>query len=80
MSLADPRGVPVSTGTADLIDQLEAAHELSLSFRGDPVAAIDKTVKRLSILTPNRRAKLTPLSGTAEVVPVVNRWGDRVGF
>ena len=30
-------------------------------------------VKRLSILTPDRRAKLTPLSGTAEVVPVVNR-------
>ncbi len=36
-------------------------------------------VKRLSILTPNRRAKLTPLSGTAEVVPVVNR-GDPRGF
>ena len=37
------------------------------------------TVKRLSILTPDRRAKLTPLSGTAEVVPVVNR-GDPRGF
>ena len=37
------------------------------------------TVKRLSILTPYRRAKLTPLSGTAEVVPVVNR-GDPRGF
>ena len=36
-------------------------------------------VNRLSILTPNRRAKLTPLSGTAEVVPVVNR-GDPRGF
>ena len=36
-------------------------------------------VKRLSILTPDRRAKLTPLSGTAEVVPVVNR-GDPRGF
>ena len=35
----------------------------------------DAPVKRLSILTPNRRAKLTPLSGTAEVVPVVNRGG-----
>ena len=34
-----------------------------------------QTVKRLSILTPDRRAKLTPLSGTAEVVPVVNRGG-----
>ena len=37
------------------------------------------TVNRLSILTPNRRAKLTPLSGTAEVVPVVHR-GDPRGF
>ena len=37
------------------------------------------TVNRLSILTPNRRAKLTPLSGTAEVVPVANR-GDPRGF
>ena len=37
------------------------------------------TVKRLSILTPDRRAKLPPLSGTAEVVPVVNR-GDPHGF
>ena len=36
-------------------------------------------VKRLLILTPDRRAKLTPLSGTAEVVPVVNR-GDPRGF
>ena len=36
-------------------------------------------VNRHSILTPNRRAKLTPLSGTAEVVPVVNR-GDPRGF
>ena len=35
--------------------------------------------ERLSILTPDRRAKLTPLSGTAEVVPVVNR-GDPRGF
>ncbi len=30
-------------------------------------------------MTPNRRAILTPLSGTAEVVPVVNR-GDPSGF
>ena len=36
-------------------------------------------VKWLSILTPDRRAKLTPLSGTAEVVPVANR-GDPRGF
>ena len=40
---------------------------------------IPKAVKRLSILTPDRRAKLTPLSGTTEVVPVVNR-GDPRGF
>ena len=39
----------------------------------------DACVNRLSILTPNRRAKLTPLSGTAEVVPVANR-GDPRGF
>ena len=39
----------------------------------------DLTANRLSILTPDRRAKLTPLSGTAEVVPVVNR-GDPRGF
>ena len=37
------------------------------------------SVNRLSILTPDRRAKLTPLSGTAEVVPVANR-GDPRGF
>ena len=30
-------------------------------------------------IDPNRRAKLTPLSDTAEVVPVVNR-GDPRGF
>ena len=44
----------------------------------DRVADISP-VKRLSILTPDRRAKLTPLSGTAEVVPVVHR-GDPRGF
>ena len=41
--------------------------------------AVAQLVKRLSILTPDRRAKLTPLSGTAEVVPVANR-GDPRGF
>ena len=41
--------------------------------------AVDQAVNRLSILTPNRRAKLTPLSGTAEVVPVADR-GDPRGF
>ena len=43
------------------------------------VSVMDRIVKRLSILTPDRRAKLTPLSGTAEVVPVANR-GDPRGF
>ena len=49
------------------------------SFAGMVAAYIDLPVKRLSILTPDRRAKLTPLSGTAEVVPVVNREDPR-GF
>ena len=40
---------------------------------------VARGVNRHSILTPNRRAKLTPLSDTAEVVPVVNR-GDPRGF
>ncbi len=44
-----------------------------------PVALTEDSVNRHSILPPNRRAKLTPLSGTAEVVPVVNR-GDPRGF
>ena len=43
------------------------------------LAAAFEAVNRHSILTPNRRAKLTPLSDTAEVVPVVNR-GDPRGF
>ena len=47
------------------------------AFRPGQEAVIEAllAVKRLSILTPDRRAKLTPLSGTAEVVPVVNRGG-----
>ena len=44
-----------------------------------PDDAMVVDVNRLSILTPDRRAKLTPLSGTAEVVPVANR-GDPRGF
>ena len=43
------------------------------------VAMPDRIVNRHSILTLNRRAKLTSLSGTAEVVPVANR-GDPRGF
>ncbi len=44
--LADSRGMPVSTAQRGLIDELEAAHELSLSFRSDAVAEIDKTLRR----------------------------------
>ena len=52
--------------------------EAGLSLSGDVTTGF-LGVKRLSILTPDRRAKLTPLSGTAEVVPVANR-GDPRGF
>ena len=60
---------------------------LALAEQPEPLAAkllrrvdpLVQRVKRLSILTPDRRAKLTPLSGTAEVVPVANR-GDPRGF
>ncbi len=62
------------------------SHSLTrpISLTGLPSLAIpcgfaSGGVKRLSILTPDRRAKLTPLSGTAEVVPVVNRVDPR-GF
>ena len=48
--------------------RVEAGHRFTRR-----VTANAQVVKRLSILTPDRRAKLTPLSGTAEVVPVVNR-------
>lgn len=41
MSLNDSRGVPVSTDNPDLIARMEAAHEMSLGFVGDAVAAID---------------------------------------
>ncbi|MEM7544125.1 MAG: tetratricopeptide repeat protein [Pseudomonadota bacterium] len=40
----DPRGVPVSYGSADAIDGLERALEMSLSFRGDAIAEIDKVL------------------------------------
>ena len=49
------------------------------SIGANEARARARTVNRLSILTPNRRAKLPPLSGTAEVVPVANR-GDPRGF
>ena len=69
-------GVGVLTATA------------AVAMMGDPAAFrsgrefaawLGLVVNRLSILTPNRRAKLTPLSGTAEVVPVADR-GDPRGF
>ena len=50
----------------------EAAERIKNRVRRTPV-------NRRPKLTPNRRAILTPLSGTAEVVPVVNR-GDPSGF
>jgi tetratricopeptide (TPR) repeat protein len=40
----DCRGVPVTCASTDAIDGLERAITLSLSFRGDPVAEIDKTL------------------------------------
>lgn len=44
LSLLDCRGVPVSTENRELLDRLEAAHEDSLGFAGDPVAAIDQVL------------------------------------
>ena len=41
MSLNDCRGVPVSTQDPALIEALEAAHERSLGFAGDPIERID---------------------------------------
>ena len=41
----DTRGVPVSYGNQDAIDGLELAVETSLSFRGDAIAVIDKTLE-----------------------------------
>ncbi len=42
--LSDCRGIPVSIGNRAAIDALEAAHEESLGFHGDPVASIDKVL------------------------------------
>ncbi len=44
MSLLDCRGVPLSTDDRDALAHLEAAHEDSLNFVGDPVAAIDEVL------------------------------------
>ena len=78
----DPAPTAADAGRLDRSEQVHA--ELTalleeLAQVGLVAGEIDKIVKRLSILTPDRRAKLTPLSGTAEVVPVVHR-GDPRGF
>ena len=44
MSLRDCRGVPLSTDDRGALERLEAAHEDSLNFVGDPVAAIDEVL------------------------------------
>ncbi len=44
MSLLDCRGVPLSTDDRDAVTRLEAAHEDSLNFVGNPVAAIDEVL------------------------------------
>ncbi|MEL6793798.1 MAG: hypothetical protein AAFP78_10110, partial [Pseudomonadota bacterium] len=41
----DPRGVPVSYADQDAIEGLERAIEMSLSFRGDAIAEIDKVLE-----------------------------------
>ena len=41
----DVRGVPVSYPDADAIEGLERAIVMSLAFRGDPIAEIDKTLE-----------------------------------
>lgn len=43
-TLHDCRGIPVSNANNDAIDGLERAIIMSLSFRGDPVAEITKTL------------------------------------
>lgn len=40
----DPRGVPVSYDRPDAIEGLERAIEMSLAFRGDAIAEIDRTL------------------------------------
>ena len=64
----------VSRKTAGRPEERHFARLLPLVER---LLAQQRHVKRLSILTPDWRAKLTPLSGTAEVVPVVNRGDPR---
>ena len=45
MGLSDCRGAPLSCDDASLVAKLEAAHDDSLNFIGDPVAAIDSVLQ-----------------------------------
>ena len=80
---AGPAGATVTvTARGRAIDRLYIDDVTGYLFTGaeiigEIVVDAPGAVKRLSILTPDRRAKLTPLSGTAEVVPVVNRGDPR---
>ena len=83
--LAAPRTAGArATLAGQALPSWDDANDTAKAAAGDNADASDRAlradaVKRLSILTPDRRAKLTPLSGTAEVVPVANR-GDPRGF
>ncbi|MDX1402742.1 MAG: tetratricopeptide repeat protein, partial [Kiloniellales bacterium] len=45
MALSDCRGIPVSTDEPRLIEALDHCHELSLTFRGDPVADMESHLR-----------------------------------
>ena len=66
-------------GSSEFPVRIAFSAPITASQNKFPQAFDVENVNRLSILTPNRRAKLTPLSGTAEVVPVADR-GDPRGF
>ena len=71
------RHQPIRVGSSVVVPLPEhARHFGRFSLQADVWPTLP-TVKRLSILTPDWRAKLTPLSGPAEVVPVVNRGDPR---
>ena len=84
MEQADREGVHVihTDGYDHLHERLRSLSQnmlLDYDIRSGMRAVLSQLVNRRPKLTPNRRAILTPLSGTAEVVPVVNR-GDPSGF
>ena len=66
-------------GSTDTDITVELDAEAVTDVPGNGIDAVSSIVNRHSILTPDRRAQLPPLRGTAEVVPVVNR-GDPRGF